>query len=243
MGVVVVIAAGLAVALAVPGPRRTRLSLPAEPSPSVEPVGNDPGPVRRWRPAWAVLACVGAAVFLGGTVGVAGGVLAGGVVWHLAGKVEPRDVRRRREAMRRDLPHVVALLGAALGAGADPAVAIWMVTRALPGPAADQLAGVAAQLEIGADPARVWGDVAEDPALGPLGSTLLRAQRSGASVVAATDRLAEDLAAAARAEVEDRARAVGVRAAVPLGVCLLPAFLLLGIVPLVAGLLGQVGVA
>jgi len=37
--------------------------------------------------------------------------------------------------------------------------------------------------------------------------------------------------------VEERARAVGVKAAVPLGVCLLPSFLLIGVVPLVAGLL------
>jgi hypothetical protein len=38
--------------------------------------------------------------------------------------------------------------------------------------------------------------------------------------------------------VESRARAVGVKAAVPLGVCLLPAFVLVGVVPLVAGAVG-----
>jgi pilus assembly protein TadC len=51
------------------------------------------------------------------------------------------------------------------------------------------------------------------------------------------ERLADELARSARAEVEDRARAVGVKAAVPLGLCLLPSFLLIGVVPLVAGLL------
>ena len=49
-------------------------------------------------------------------------------------------------------------------------------------------------------------------------------------------RLAEELAQRGRAEVEDRARSVGVRAAVPLGLCLLPSFLLLGIVPLAVSL-------
>jgi hypothetical protein len=39
--------------------------------------------------------------------------------------------------------------------------------------------------------------------------------------------------------VEERARTVGVRAALPLGLCLLPSFLLLGIVPLVVGLLSE----
>ena len=43
----------------------------------------------------------------------------------------------------------------------------------------------------------------------------------------------------ARAEVEDRARRVGVRAAVPLGLCLLPSFVVLGIVPLAAALLAD----
>ena len=43
-----------------------------------------------------------------------------------------------------------------------------------------------------------------------------------------------------RARAEDAARRVGVAAAVPLGVCLLPAFLLLGVVPTVASLFGSV---
>ena len=51
-------------------------------------------------------------------------------------------------------------------------------------------------------------------------------------------RLSDDLRRASRADVESRARAVGVKAAVPLGVCLLPAFVLVGVVPLVAGAVG-----
>ena len=47
-----------------------------------------------------------------------------------------------------------------------------------------------------------------------------------------------ELAARDRGETEDRARRVGVQAAVPLGLCLLPAFVLLGIVPWVAGMVG-----
>jgi pilus assembly protein TadC len=57
-----------------------------------------------------------------------------------------------------------------------------------------------------------------------------------AAHVGREERLADDLEREALAAVEDRARAVGVKAAVPLGLCLLPAFLLLGIVPLVASL-------
>ena len=62
-----------------------------------------------------------------------------------------------------------------------------------------------------------------------------------ASVTTAGARLARELRERARAEVESRARSVSTRAAAPLGVCFLPAFVLLGIVPLVAGLVGSLG--
>jgi hypothetical protein len=45
------------------------------------------------------------------------------------------------------------------------------------------------------------------------------------------------LAEAELAAAEERARSVGVRAALPLGLCLLPAFVLLAVVPIAAGLL------
>lgn len=225
--------AALAVALVVPGAPR----LPAAVSlPRTGPSTDRPAGLRRWRVPCALLAGAGAAVLLGGPAAPVAGIVVGAATWVAAGRIEPRAVRLRREEVRRDLPHVVTLLGAALRSGAAPGAAIDVVCRALPGAAADLLGPVAARLALGGDPLSVWATLTEDPALGPLGRTMARAHRSGAPVVEAVDRLSEELARRARTEVEDRARAVGVRAAVPLGVCLLPAFLLLGIVPLVAGL-------
>ena len=66
-----------------------------------------------------------------------------------------------------------------------------------------------------------------------------RSARTGEPIANALDRLGAELAARARADAEDAARRVGVRAAVPLGLCLLPAFLLIGIVPVVAGLVSD----
>jgi pilus assembly protein TadC len=146
-------------------------------------------------------------------------------------------VRHRRDAVRRDLPHVVELFGATLRAGAAPAEGIALVCAALPGAAGDRLSGVAARLALGLDPVEVWSSLADDPQLGRLGRTLARAHATGAPVVASVERLADDLARTARAETEERARAVGVKAALPLGLCLLPAFVLIGIVPLVVALL------
>jgi Flp pilus assembly protein TadB len=233
--VLAAVAAGCAAALAF----APRVGTGAPRGPAPRPVDDD-GPLRRWRLLWALLAGAGCAAFLGGPAASAAGVVAGAVVWVVAGRAEPRAVRRRHEEVRRDLPHVVTLLGAALRSGAAPGAAVDLACRALPGAAADRLRPVAVRLELGADPVEVWGSLAEDPALGPLGRTMARTHRTGAPVVAAVDRLGEDLARRARSEVEDRARAVGVRAAVPLGVCLLPAFRLVGIVPLVAGLAGAI---
>ncbi|WP_370289038.1 type II secretion system F family protein [Nocardioides sp.] len=194
------------------------------------------GLLRRWRWAWAVLAGVGAGLVLGGALALPVGVAVAALVARAAGRLEPAGVRAQREAARRDLPSLVTLLAAALRAGASPLEAVELVCRALPGPATRRLDSLALRLRLGADPAVVWAELAQDDALAPLGRTLARAHRSGAPVVTAIERLGIDLARRARAEVEDRARTVGVRAAVPLGVCLLPAFVLLGIVPLAVSL-------
>ena len=131
----------------------------------------------------------------------------------------------------------LSLLAAALAAGAAPASAAQAVADALPGPGGARLGRAAARLRLGADPVAVWQGLADEPALAPLGRALARGQSSGSSVVVSVRRLGDELARAARADAEDRARRVGVKAAVPLGACLLPSFLLIGIVPLVGGLL------
>ncbi|WP_244931074.1 type II secretion system F family protein [Nocardioides sp. W7] len=238
--VLAAVAAALAAALLVPGRPRLRDGPSSSSGPLPAAVVSGPGWMLRFRLLWCLLAGMAGAVFVGGPVGPAAGAGAGVVVWFVIGRAEPPSVRRRRDQTRADLPHVVGLLASALRAGAATGEAVGVVCDALPGAAADRLAPVAARLALGADPVRVWEQLADDDALGPLGRALARAQATGAPVVRSVERLADDLATGARAEVEDRARAVGVKAALPLGLCLLPAFVLIGIVPLVAGLLGTV---
>lgn len=197
--------------------------------------------LRRWRWAWAVLAGSACWTFRPGWGGLAVGVVVAVLVARFAAGAEPAAVRRRREELRTDLPVLVLLLATTLRAGAPPALAVRRACTALPGAAADRLAPVPDRLALGIDPVAVWDEIARDVDLALLGRAMSRAQRSGAPVAATVERLADELAAAGRAEVEDRARAVGVKAAVPLGVCLLPSFLLLGIVPMVAGLVSGLG--
>lgn len=187
-----------------------------------------------------VTAGLGAALFVGGPVGLVAGAVAGVAVAVWLRRLEPASVRRRREAIDEALPLAVDLLASCLAAGQAPAVALQPVTDVVDPPLRDELQEVATRLRLGADPIRVWRDVAAHPQLGSWGRTVLRAVDSGASVADAMAAHADDLRQASRSRVEARARAVGVRAALPLGVCLLPAFVLLGVVPLVAGSLSVV---
>ncbi len=228
--------AGVAAWLAVPPVVRRRPDpLPAAPITT----GVDDERPRRW--LWSGLAGLGAWGFVAGWPGLVVGVLAGAVVWVVLGRSETPGQRRRRERIRSDLPHVVGLLAAAVHSGLPPSDALALVCVALPGPAADVLAPLPPRIAVGMAPAEVWGSLGAEPALAPLGRTLARSARTGEPVAEALERLGRELAARSRAEVEDAARRVGVRAAVPLGLCLLPAFLLVGVVPVVAGLVGALG--
>jgi Flp pilus assembly protein TadB len=229
----------LAVAMALPTAGR-----PPPPHPSWDHQPNptaDEGWLRRWRTLWSLLAGAAALTFLSMPLAALVAAVAVATVWVVVGRAESPATRQEREAARRDLPHLVGLLADALAAGQSPTDALALVTGALPGPASDRLAGTVPRLRLGIEPHTVWAALADDPALAPLGRALSRAEATGASVVAAVQRLAEALAEDVRGEVEDRARAVGVKAALPLGLCLLPSFVLLGVVPVVAGMLGTLG--
>lgn len=195
-------------------------------------------PRRRRAQRWCVAALVGggAWLFVGGPFGPAVGVAVAVISAVVLGRQEDPAHRRARLAAEGDLPHLVLLLSSALRSGAPPAEALTIGCAALPGAAADRLSRVRARLALGIDPVEVWAPLTHDPVLAPLARTMARAARSGAPVAEAVDRLAEDLARQRRGSQEERARTVGVRAALPLGLCLLPAFLLIGIVPVVAGL-------
>lgn len=229
--VVAALAAAVAALLAVP----SRPRLPRAPVPKTRPRSDDRAFLLRARPVLAVLALIGAWVFVGGAVGAVAGVASVVVTWRVLGRAESPTVRRRREELERDLPTAVHLLGACLAAGTAVSGALEVVADALPGTVAEELRVVHRRLALGGDPGEVWGILAGHPQLGPLGRTLARAHQSGASVCAAVDALADDLTARSKARTDALARSVEVRAAAPLGACFLPGFVLLGVVPMVVG--------
>jgi len=167
----------------------------------------------------------------GPTIAVAAAV----VVWRRSRAWEPASVRRRRLRVEAELPWVVDLLTAALRIGLGPVEALARVVDVCSADVRRELQVPLARLRLGVDPVTVWDELGGHPELGRLGVALRRATESGAPVVEALGRLADDLRASRRAAVEVRVRRIEVRAAVPLGVCLLPSFVLLAVVPLVAG--------
>lgn len=205
------------------------------------PVGRsaDVALLARLRPVLTPLAFAGGWAFVGGGIGLVAGAVVAGVTWQVLGRAESPSARRRRERMGADLPAAVQLLAATLRAGAAVESALSTVAEALPGPCGDEFARIHHQLRLGIDPAQVWMAVAEHPQLGPLGRTLGRAHETGAAVADTVAMLAIEVRAQARAEIEQRAKSVDVRASAPLGVCFLPAFVLLGVVPLVVGMFGS----
>jgi Flp pilus assembly protein TadB len=225
-----VVLVGLSAAWAVP-----THALPVA-SPVVPRVGQD-GWMLRLRWLWSLLAGVAGACFVSGRWGLPVGAVVAISTWVYIGRAEPPEVRRRREAAERDLPGLVHLLASALATGLATGAAVRTVCAAYPGAAADQLSAVPARLALGVDPETAWRPVLTHPALSPLGRTMVRAHRSGSSVADEVARLADELGESSRLRVEERARTVGVKAALPLGLCLLPSFVLIGIVPLVAGLM------
>lgn len=151
----------------------------------------------------------------------------------------PASRGQRRERARQietDAPTAFALLAAALRAGAAVPLALATVGNALTGPLGEELRLAAERARLGADPASTWG-AATDPVLTELGRTLTRANTSGAPVADLLEQAATDRRRTTHTNARARAQRAGVLVVLPLGLCFLPAFVLIGIAPLAAGLL------
>ena len=182
-----------------------------------------------------VVAGLGAGVVLGGVPGLVAGCLVGGLLVRWLGRLEPAVRAREMAKVEGAMPLVADLLSAAVAAGTPPVRAAHLVGAAVGGPLGVLLVAGADRVGLGGDPATAWRDLAERPATTRLARTLVTAGERGTAPAEALARVAADARDSARWSAQARARALGARAAAPLGLCFLPAFLLVGVVPVVAG--------
>ena len=150
-----------------------------------------------------------------------------------------------------DDPHAAAstfdLFAACLNAGMAVPTAAVAAAQSAPPELASVLRRAADLLALGASPEHAWSLAGNADMSAPQDKSseaLMRlARRSAASGSALADGIAE-LAAQSRHEATTSADATAERASVliagPLGLCYLPAFLCLGVIPVVAGLAGDV---
>ncbi|MER6123874.1 type II secretion system F family protein [Streptomyces sp. NPDC001795] len=194
--------------------------------------------VRRWLPV-AGAVCAGW-VLIGGLGGPVAGLITGvGASRWRARQERDRDAEEYDHAVAaRQLPLAADLLAACIAAGATPVSAAQAVGEALEGPVGERLARGAAEVRLGGEPADAWRRLAALPGAAALARLLERAGESGVPAAAPVGRLARDARAEWGRAATARARRAGVMVTAPVGLCFLPAFIAVGVLPVVIGLAG-----
>lgn len=153
-----------------------------------------------------------------------------------------RWLRRRTAGEESDPLRMAAtgdLLAACLRSGMPVSAGVHAVAPTAQPGAAAALRATAGLLALGGDPQQAWQPARQCPATAELARAACRTARSGSALAG----VAEDMAHRAREAVADSAEASAQRAGVlvtgPLGLCFLPAFLCLGIAPVVIGLASE----
>ncbi len=142
--------------------------------------------------------------------------------------------RRRSDDVTRALAVAVDLVGVGVAAGATPYIAVQLGATWTPAIVGSELQGVLRACDLGQsfdDALRELG--VRVPSTRPLTEALRTSAQLGAPVAPALARLGVDVRADLRRRAEARARAVPVWLCFPLVLCILPAFALLTVVPVV----------
>lgn len=132
------------------------------------------------------------------------------------------------------------VLAVCLAAGMAVSSAAAAAVPSAPPPLAGVLQRAAGLLALGADPDTAWSAESVDVHIEALLRLARRSASSGAALAEGVAELATQCRHDATQEAAAAAERAGVLIAGPLGLCFLPAFVCLGIVPVVAGLAGQV---
>lgn len=156
----------------------------------------------------------------------------------LAGLPDRAGVAGLAQAQRQ-LPLALELMAGALSAGAPTVTAVVLAGKGVGPPLSRQLLAVASSLRLGAGADEAWRAARDDPVLRPLARLAVRSAASGAVMAQACRDLAVQQRQVRAAAAEAAIKRAGVLAVLPLALCFLPAFVLVGVVPVVVGLLSS----
>jgi tight adherence protein C len=160
--------------------------------------------------------------------------VAGLVAWRLPSFLRGRATRRRLAAADAELPQLLDLLAAASSAGLSASLSLRRSVAALEGPLAEELHGVMQAVDLGGrwrDELAAVADRLRLPDLRRTVAALSRTDTLGSSLATSMQEVATRIRAARRAAVTERARTAPVKMLFPLVFLVLPAFLLLTVVP------------
>ncbi len=208
------------------------------------------GLVRRWSPlgAWLGDEVTDSVVGAGLIVALTMGALAPPLGLVVPSGIAFTVVRRRRERLQaaakevlRGLPDVIDLLSVGVGAGLTLRHALAHAVPWMPPPFSAVFEEALQRSNDGEPLVRSLGRCERrlgDPTR-PLLRVLMAAERDGAALIPALERAGDEARRQRRVKAEERARKVPVTMLFPLVVCVLPAFALLTIVPLMLGTLAD----
>jgi Type II secretion system (T2SS), protein F len=199
-------------------------------TPAPSPAAPEPPSRSVVRPAVAFVSVVAGVAVLGGVVGLAVGG-AGAAVALLA---PDRGVGRGIDPD--EVAVVVDLLAGCLSAGVGMPDALDAAAVASGDGMRAPCHAVAVGLRSGMPAPQAWHGWLADPWLAPVARTAVRTAATGAAAAADLRRTATRLRAKRRAAARRRMSQATVWLVVPLGLCFLPAFVLVAVVPLVVGL-------
>jgi pilus assembly protein TadC len=163
---------------------------------------------------------------------LAAGLSAGAVTAVALGRLEPGGAKRRRSDLLAQTPAALDAMAACLEAGLPLRRVVEVVAQLSPQPLASRLALVVNGVGVGLADADAWLGLADDPVLGGLARDLARSVGWGTAIKTVLTDQAAELRRAGQIACRVRARSVGVRTVLPLGLCHLPSFILLGVVPI-----------
>ena len=196
------------------------------------PSSASPRRLRKSSPAVGFVLAVVVAIAVHPVLGAGLGL----AVWVAPHRRRARQRRQQQAAVAEEMPEVVDLLRLAVSSGLNVHLAVAAVGERLQGPVGRGLATAAHQAQAGirlADALEPLPDTVGEP-VRPLVRVLVDGDRYGTDLEPALQQVAADSRLLRRRQAEEHARRLPLRLLLPLVICILPAFILLTLAPVVA---------